>query len=73
MLRVRISNDTERQERVLENNQTIRAAFEAAGIDTMTGTFLVNGTPINNLDQTFEQLGCGDDVRIARAGFKCNA
>ena len=74
MLRVRVSNGTERKDEVMNGATTLAQAFELAGIDCSSGTILVNGKVYTgNLGVTFDDLGITDSVKLSRAGNKQNA
>lgn len=59
MIKVGIGTNTNRETRNIDPNQTLREAFEMAGVDYSTGLNTLDGSPISvgDLDRTFADFG----------------
>ena len=59
MIKVTMGNNVKRISEILDENTTLRAALEGAGIDYTTGIMNLDGSTIawDDLDKTFADFG----------------
>lgn len=59
MLNMKIGNNVSRETYIIDENTTVRAALEQAGVDYSRGMTLLDGSPVQagGLDRTFRELG----------------
>lgn len=68
MVKVTVGNNVKRESVIVDNNTTLRAVLEDAGIDYTRGVMHLDGSSLNpgDLDKTFE------DFHIAEKCFLLN-
>ena len=67
MIQVNIANNTERFNKIYdENTTTVRAAFEDCGIDYSVGISSIDGTMLKagDMDKTFAELGVSETCKL---------
>jgi len=62
MIKVVIGNNLKREEKILDETTTLRAALETQGVDYTRGLTQIDGATLNpgDLDKTFADLGVGE-------------
>lgn len=76
MNKVRISNNLKRENLIVANDAVLADVIEQAGMPTEGIVWQMNGVPVNNLNQTFADLGVEDDTnvwlaRVVKADCAC--
>ena len=67
MLRINIGTSYDTEEKIINENTTIRQAFKDAGVSLTSGTIVTNnGSRLGDrdLDKTFAELGVEEDALI---------
>lgn len=73
MIKVEIRNNLDKHNDIIDENATIRAAFEGAGIDYSRGTIYIDGAPlgVGKINSTFAEFGYDGTPGHDRCTINC--